>query len=56
MPDTRRQTGQHQLGATPLDDGLVEFRVWAPRARAVAVEVPTGRHDLEEAGDGFWAG
>jgi len=41
-----------QLGAVPLEPGLTQFRVWAPHARTVAVR----GHELEEEGDGFWAG
>jgi len=36
------------LGATPLDDGLVEFRVWAPHARRVAVRVGGRMHELAD--------
>jgi maltooligosyltrehalose trehalohydrolase len=39
------------LGATPRDGG-VEFRVWAPHARSVAVR----GHELEPAEDGVWSG
>ena len=28
------------FGAQPLADGSVRFRVWAPRARTVAVQLP----------------
>ena len=44
------------LGARPLEPGLVEFRVWAPLAGSVAVEVGGARHELAEAGEGIWAG
>jgi maltooligosyltrehalose trehalohydrolase len=40
------------LGATPVGDGLVELRVWAPRATSVTV---LGR-DLEPEGGGLFAG
>jgi maltooligosyltrehalose trehalohydrolase len=40
------------LGATPLGDGVVEFRVWAPRARSVAVL----GGQLERGDDGVFAG
>ena len=53
MQQTQRQTGRRALGATPLDDGLVEFAVWAPQARQVEVEVRGERHALAAAGDGF---
>jgi len=40
------------LGATPLGDGVVEFRVWAPNARSVSV---LGQ-ELERADDGIFSG
>jgi maltooligosyltrehalose trehalohydrolase len=40
------------FGATPLDEGLVEFRVWAPRAKRVSVL----GHELEPEADGVFAG
>jgi maltooligosyltrehalose trehalohydrolase len=40
------------FGATPVGEGLVEFRVWAPRARSVSV---LGR-ELEPEDDGVFAG
>jgi maltooligosyltrehalose trehalohydrolase len=40
------------FGATPLDEGLVEFRVWAPRAARVSVL----GHELEPEDDGVFAG
>ncbi len=40
------------FGAVPLGDGLVEFRVWAPRARRVSV---LGR-ELERGDDGVFSG
>ena len=40
------------FGATPLDEGLVEFRVWAPRAKRVSV---LGQQ-LEPEDDGIFAG
>jgi maltooligosyltrehalose trehalohydrolase len=45
------------LGAVPLDSGLVEFRVWAPRARAVAVRVrgEPELHELTPASGGVFA-
>ena len=44
------------LGAVPLAGGLVEFRVWAPRARSVAVELQRRELPLAEAGEGIFAG
>ena len=51
MATERVTTLAGPLGATPLAGGLVEFRVWAPRVRSVAVELESGTHELEpEAG------
>jgi maltooligosyltrehalose trehalohydrolase len=44
------------LGAVPLADGRVAFRVWAPGDREVAVRVRDTEHVLTKAGDGFWVG
>jgi maltooligosyltrehalose trehalohydrolase len=46
---------ERPLGATPVDDGLVEFRVWAPRARQVAVRVRGEDHPLHDEGFGILA-
>jgi maltooligosyltrehalose trehalohydrolase len=43
------------LGATPDEDGWVEFRVWAPGAPAVALRVNGASHRLERDDDGTWA-
>jgi maltooligosyltrehalose trehalohydrolase len=44
------------LGATPLDDGLVEFRVWAPHAATVALRVGGRTHELADTtGHGVFA-
>ena len=42
------------LGAVPLEEDLVEFRVWAPAADTVAVRVDGRDHGLAHAGDGVW--
>jgi maltooligosyltrehalose trehalohydrolase len=47
---------QRQLGAVPLEPGLVEFRVWAPTAESVAVEIGGAEHELADAGDGVFEG
>jgi maltooligosyltrehalose trehalohydrolase len=47
---------QRQLGAVPLEPGLVEFRVWAPDAESVAVELGGAEHELADAGDGVFEG
>ena len=43
------------LGATPVDDGHVEFRVWAPRPEHVAVRVRGEDHALGHEGFGVFA-
>jgi maltooligosyltrehalose trehalohydrolase len=44
---------ERPLGATPVDDDLVEFRVWALEADRVAVRVGEDReHELADAGHG----
>jgi maltooligosyltrehalose trehalohydrolase len=51
--DVRRRLGA--LGAIPVADGLVQFRVWTPDARRVEVRVRGGVHELEQEGDGTWS-
>jgi maltooligosyltrehalose trehalohydrolase len=55
VPTGQVTTVSGPLGAVPGEDGLGEFRVWAPRARSVAVELAGGTHGLEEAGEGVHA-
>jgi maltooligosyltrehalose trehalohydrolase len=43
---------ERRLGATPLDDGIVEFRVWALGADSVRVRVAGEEHALTPAGEG----
>jgi maltooligosyltrehalose trehalohydrolase len=50
------QVWQRPFGAVPLEEGAVEFRVWAPNASRVAVRVHGGEHDLEPVGEGVHAG
>ncbi len=47
---------ERRLGATPLDDDAVEFRVWAPDAEHVRVRVGADEHALTHAGDGIHEG
>jgi maltooligosyltrehalose trehalohydrolase len=42
------------MGAT-LEDGGVRFRVWAPDAQRVQLELPERLHDLTPEGDGVWS-
>ena len=44
-----------RLGAVPLGDGRVAFRVWAPSAERVSVRVRGSDHELDDTGDGFFA-
>jgi maltooligosyltrehalose trehalohydrolase len=43
---------ERRLGATPLDDGIVEFRVWALGAENVRVRVGGAEHALTHVGEG----
>ncbi|MEA2220966.1 MAG: maltooligosyltrehalose trehalohydrolase [Solirubrobacteraceae bacterium] len=47
---------ERPLGATPVDDGLVEFRVWALHAGDVSVRVGDREHALTAAGGGVHEG
>ena len=48
---------QRPLGARPRSDGGVEFRVWAPRPKRVAMRFGRRReHPLEPVGYGIWEG
>jgi maltooligosyltrehalose trehalohydrolase len=45
------------FGAVPLDDGLVQFRLWAPNASRVAVRLERGaEQELEPVGEGVHEG
>ncbi|MDX6691365.1 MAG: maltooligosyltrehalose trehalohydrolase [Solirubrobacteraceae bacterium] len=44
---------ERPLGAFPVDDGLVEFRVWALRDDEVRVRVGDRRHRMHDAGHGI---
>jgi maltooligosyltrehalose trehalohydrolase len=43
---------ERRLGASLVDDALVAFRAWAPRARRVAVRVRGADHELADEGLG----
>jgi maltooligosyltrehalose trehalohydrolase len=47
-------TLRRTLGASPVDAGLVDFRVWAPNAASVVVRVGDAEHELAETEDGLW--
>ncbi len=49
------QVWQRPFGAVPLEEGGVEFRVWAPAASRVAVRVHGREVALDEVGDGVFA-
>jgi maltooligosyltrehalose trehalohydrolase len=44
-----------RLGAIPVDDRTVEFRVWAPGAHSVAVRTRSTKRPLGEEDDGTWS-
>ena len=46
---------QRPFGAVPVEEELVEFRVWAPAAKSVQVRVRGTDHLLEDAGCGIHA-
>jgi maltooligosyltrehalose trehalohydrolase len=52
LPGEGTEAFARPLGAVPLEDGLVELRVWAPEAQSLAVRVRGSEHELEDAGDG----
>ncbi|MDX6718149.1 MAG: maltooligosyltrehalose trehalohydrolase [Solirubrobacteraceae bacterium] len=57
VPATRESLAwERQLGATPVDEGLVEFRVWALGADDVRVRVGGREHALAPAGGGVHEG
>jgi maltooligosyltrehalose trehalohydrolase len=45
---------ERPLGARSLDADHVEFRVWAPRARSIALELAGREVDLVEVGEGIY--
>ena len=49
------QLWQRPCGALPLDEGGVEFRVWAPDAARVAVRIHDHEHPLEQSESGVWS-
>jgi maltooligosyltrehalose trehalohydrolase len=52
---TERYPWERRLGASVLDDGLVEFRAWAPWAQRVLVRVGGADHELGAEGFGVRA-
>ena len=51
-PDRAAFPWERPLGARPLGDGTVEFRVWAPRPDSIGLRVGRRDHDLNAAGFG----
>ena len=47
LAQTQITAVRRPLGAVPLEEGLVEFRVWAPAAEAATVRVGDRDHALE---------
>jgi len=45
---------ERPLGARPLPDGRVEFRVWAPRAESISLRIDGRELGLEDAGYGVY--
>jgi maltooligosyltrehalose trehalohydrolase len=45
---------ERRLGARPRDDGTVEFRVWAPRAKSIVLRVGGQDVALEDSGYGVY--
>jgi maltooligosyltrehalose trehalohydrolase len=45
---------ERPLGARPIGDGRIEFRVWAPRARSVTLSLSGERLPLDDAGYGIY--
>jgi maltooligosyltrehalose trehalohydrolase len=43
-----------RFGAVPVGSGEVELRVWAPSVQSLAVDLASGRHQLEQVGDGVY--
>ncbi len=43
------------LGAIPIDEGTVEFRVWAPHAGSLAVRLGGDEHALAVEGNSTWS-
>jgi maltooligosyltrehalose trehalohydrolase len=44
------------LGAVPVGEAAVEFRVWAPKASSVAVRLGSHDHPLADVGEGVFEG
>jgi maltooligosyltrehalose trehalohydrolase len=47
---------ERPLGARPRGDGMMEFRVWAPRAQSISLRVGGRDHHLNDAAYGVYEG
>jgi maltooligosyltrehalose trehalohydrolase len=56
LPRTDTNLWTRPLGAVPIEEGLVELRVWAPNAASVAVRTGGADHELHDAGEGVLEG
>ena len=56
VPGQGRHPFTDRLGAVPFDDGTVDLRVWAPKARSLAVHTADGAHPLDRGDEGLWGG
>lgn len=54
VSDGETQAWRKRLGAYPVGDDAVEFRVWAPHATEVCVRLGGTLHRLEPVGDGVF--
>jgi maltooligosyltrehalose trehalohydrolase len=55
LPGEASQPFEWRLGAVPVEDGVVEFSVWAPRASSAGVRLRGGVRQLQLVGEGVWA-
>ena len=56
VPAEGRHPFTERLGAVPFDDGTVDIRVWAPKARSLAVHTADGAHSLDRGDASLWGG
>jgi maltooligosyltrehalose trehalohydrolase len=56
MPGEGRHPFTDRLGAVPFDDGTVDLRVWAPKARTLEVHSADGAHELDRGEAGLFGG
>jgi maltooligosyltrehalose trehalohydrolase len=56
VPGEGRHPFTDRLGAVPFDDGTVDIRIWAPKARILEVHTANGAHPLDRGDEGLWGG